>query len=121
VSRVHHRHLGLNNTRLLKLELSLSVAVGFLIVTILPLTSPYNKVILQYMKNIQKFQTISREVRPLPFHTWGGEKWEVADTLGNDLQFFVHLTDALMYAEGVDTLDDLSRESRQYWNMVAMS
>ena len=86
-----------------------------------PLTSPYNKVILQYMKNIQKFQTLSREVRPLPFHTWHGEKWEVADTLGDDLQFFVHLTDALMYAEGVDTLDDLSRESRQYWNMVAMS
>ena len=86
-----------------------------------PLTSQYNKVILQYMKNIQTFQTISREVRPLPFHTWHGEKWEVADTLGNDLQFFVHLTDALMYAEGVDTLDDLSRESRQYWNMVAMS
>ena len=85
------------------------------------MTSSYNKVILQYMKNIQTFQTISREVRPLPFHTWHGEKWEVADTLGNDLQFFVHLTDALMYAEGVDTLDDLSRESRQYWNMVAMS
>ena len=58
-------------------------------------------------------------VRPLPFHTWHGEKWEVVNEVFGDLQFFVHLTDALMYAEGVDSLDDLSREARQYWNRVA--
>jgi len=30
------------------------------------------------------------------------------------------LTDALMYAEGVHRLDDLSSEARQYWNLVAI-
>jgi hypothetical protein len=86
-----------------------------------PLTSPHNKVILQYMKNTTKFETAAHEVRPLPFHTWHGEKWEVTNTVEHNLTFFVHLTDALMYAENVDSIDELSREARQYWNMVAMS
>lgn len=67
------------------------------------------------------YQITSYEVRPLPFHTWAGQKWEVASNDGQDLQFFVHLTDALMYAEGVDRLDDLSREARQFWHQVAMA
>ena len=73
------------------------------------------------MKNIQKFETPLAEVHPMPFHTWHGEKWEVINTVWHGQRFFEHLTDALMYAEGVDTLDELSREARQYWNMVAMS
>jgi hypothetical protein len=65
------------------------------------------------------YRITSYEVRPLPFHTWTGEKWEVISHEGQDLQFFVHLTDALMHAEGVDRLDDLSTEARQYWNQMA--
>jgi len=36
-------------------------------------------------------------------------------------KFFAHLTDALMYAEGVNELDELSPAARQYWNQVAMA
>ena len=73
------------------------------------------------MKNTTNYSSIAHEVRPMPFHTWHGAKWEVASDDGQDLQFFVHLTDALMYAENVDNIDALSREARQYWNQVAMS
>ena len=73
------------------------------------------------MKYHVPYNTTTYEVRPLPFHTWHGEKWEVVNEEFGDQQFFVHLTDALMYAEGVDSLDSLSREGRQYWNRVATS
>ena len=76
---------------------------------------------MRHMKNILNFESVAHTVRPMPFHTWHGEKWEVSDDNGQDLQFFVHLTDALMYAENVDSIDDLSADARQYWNMVAMS
>ena len=72
-------------------------------------------------KNLTKFETLAHEVRPMPFHTWHGEKWEVINTVWHGQEFFVHLTDALMYAENVDSIDELSTEARQYWNMVAMS
>lgn len=74
------------------------------------------------MKNFTMFESRSgSNLRPMPFHTFYGEKWEVISKDGQDMQFFVHLTDALMYAENVDNLDNLSSAARQYWNMVAMS
>lgn len=74
------------------------------------------------MKNFTTFQSrTGYDLRPLPFHTWHGEKWEVISNDGQDMQFFVHLTDALMYAENVDSLDNLSSNARHYWNMVAIS
>ena len=76
---------------------------------------------IQYMKNINSLHTCLNEVRPLPFHTWHGEKWEVRSVRAGKWKFFKHLTDALMFAENVTDLDDLSTEARQYWNMVAMS
>ena len=82
------------------------------------MTNGENECILQYMK---KYTTNTAEVRPLPFHTWHGEKWEVRDTVWHGQKFFAHLTDALMYAEGVNELDHLSPAARQYWNQVAMA
>ena len=57
---------------------------------------------------MNKYITNTAEVRPLPFHTWHGEKWEVRDMVWHGQKFFAHLTDALMYAEGVNQLDHLS-------------
>ena len=74
-----------------------------------------------YYSMMNKYTTNTAEVRPLPFHTWHGEKWEVLDTMWHGQKFFAHLTDALMYAEGVNQLDDLSSAARQYWNQVAMA
>jgi len=74
------------------------------------------------MKNFTMFESrTGRNLRPLPFHTFSGQKWEVLENDGQDMQFFVHLTDALMYAENVDSLDNLSSNARHYWNMVAIS
>ena len=78
---------------------------------------------------MNKYTTNTAEVRPLPFHTWHGEKWEVRDTIWSSRlrmpwhrqKFFAHLTDALMYAEGVNQLNDLSPAARQYWNRVSMA
>jgi hypothetical protein len=56
----------------------------------------------------------------MPFHTFYGEKWEVLDANGK-ATWHVYLTDALMAAECVHRLDDLSSEARQYWNKVAMA
>ena len=72
-------------------------------------------------KNIAPLHTCLNEVRPLPFHTWHGEKWEVRSLHPGKWKFFKHLTDALMYAEGVSNLDELSPAARQYWNQVAMT
>ena len=73
------------------------------------------------MKNFTMFESRSgSNLRPMPFHTCYGEKWEVIDRNGK-ATWYVHLTDALMVTEGVHRLDDLSREARQYWNLVAMS
>lgn len=74
------------------------------------------------MKNFTMFESrTGRNLRPLPFHTFSGQKWEVLENDGQDMQFFVYLTDALMYAENVDSLDNLSSNARHYWNMVAIS
>ena len=73
------------------------------------------------MKNFTTFESrTGNNLRPLPFHTFYGEKWEVLDANGK-ATWHKHLTDALMYVEGVHRLDDLSSEARQYWNLVAMS
>ena len=73
------------------------------------------------MKNFTTFESRSgNNLRPLPFHTVYGEQWEVLDANGK-ATWHTHLTDALMWVEGVHRLDDLSSEARQYWNLVAMS
>jgi len=69
---------------------------------------------------MNKYITNTAEVRPLPFHTFYGEKWEVLDANGK-ATWHTHLTDALIYAEGVNELDELSPAARQYWNQVAMA
>ena len=48
-------------------------------------------------------------------------KWEVQRLVDGNSIFFQHLTDALMYVEGVTRLDNLSREARQFWNVAAMA
>ena len=74
------------------------------------------------MKNFTTFESRSgNNLRPLPFHTFYGEKWEVLDATGYSVSWHKHLTDALMVTEGVHRLDDLSSEARQYWNLVAVS
>ena len=73
------------------------------------------------MKN---FTTKNFEVRPVMGNTpvgYGLAKWEAQRLVDGSSRFFQYLTDALMYAEGVTRLDNLSREARQYWNLVAMS
>ena len=82
-----------------------------------PLTNGENECILQYMK---KYTTNTAEVRPLPFHTFYGEKWEARNAAGK-VTWHTNLTDALMHAEGVNELDHLSPAARQYWNQVAMA
>ena len=73
------------------------------------------------MKNFTTFESrTANNLRPLPFHTVYGEKWEVLDVNGK-ATWHTNLTDALMVTEGVHRLDDLSSEARQYWNLVAMS
>jgi hypothetical protein len=67
------------------------------------------------MKN---FTTKNFEVRPVVSTR---VKWEVQRLVDGNSKFFQYLTDALMYAEGVTKLDDLSPTARQYWNMVAMA
>ena len=69
------------------------------------------------------FTTKNFEVRPLgdvPVG-YGLRKWEVQRLVDGSSIFFQYLTDALMYVEGVTRLDNLSREARQFWNLVAMS
>ena len=73
------------------------------------------------MTNNETLRTCLNEVRPLPFHTWHGEKWEVRSLRAGKWKFFKHLTDALMFAENVTDLDDLSPAARKFWNQVAMS
>lgn len=86
-----------------------------------PLTPASNRVILRYMKNFTTFESrTGNNLRPMPFHTFYGQKWEVLDADGK-ATWHVYLTDALMAAERVHRLDDLSSEARQYWNLVAMS
>jgi hypothetical protein len=79
------------------------------------LTLVSNRGILQYMKN---FTTKNFDLRPVVSTR---AKWEVQRLVDGNSTFFQHLTDALMYVEGVTKLDDISSEARQYWNMVAMS
>jgi hypothetical protein len=72
------------------------------------------------MKN---FTTRNFEVRPLidvPVG-YGLRKWEVHSLVDGRSIFFQYLTDALIYAEHIPLLDNLSPEARQYWNLVAMS
>jgi hypothetical protein len=64
------------------------------------------------------FTTKNFEVRPVVSTR---AKWEVQRLVDGNSIFFQHLTDALMYVEGVTKLDNLSREARQYWGMVANS
>lgn len=72
------------------------------------------------MKN---FTTKNFEVRPLGDVPagYGLRKWEVQRLADGSSISFQYLTDALMYVESVTRLDNLSREARQYWNLVAMS
>jgi hypothetical protein len=73
------------------------------------------------MKNFTTFESrTGNNLRPLPFHTIDAMWWEVLDANGK-ATWHKHLTDALMWVEGVHRLDDLSSEARQYWNLVAMS
>ena len=73
------------------------------------------------MKNFTTFESrTGSNLRPLPFHTVYGEKWEVLDANGK-ATWHTNLTDALIVTEGVTKLDDISSEARQYWNLVAMS
>jgi hypothetical protein len=67
------------------------------------------------MKN---FTTKNFNVRPVVSTR---AKWEVQRLVDGSSRFFKHLTDALMYAEGVTKLDNLSREARQFWGEVANS
>jgi len=84
------------------------------------LTLASNRGILQYMKNFTTFQSrTASTVRHLSAFSPDGVKWQVTNRVGK-FKFFPHLTDALMYAEGVHRLDDLSSEARQYWNLVAI-
>ena len=106
--------------------------MGYIVTSITSrLTYRINRLYLGMIKNETKstkkctqchapmFPSDGEQLNTMGFCSWDCvQRWENGC---NYLQFFVHLTDALMYAEGVDTLDDLSRESRQYWNMVAMS
>ncbi len=80
-----------------------------------------NKVILRYMKNFTTFESrTGNNLRPLPFHTIDAMWWEVLDANGK-ATWHKHLTDALMVAECVHRLDDLSSEARRYWGTVANS
>ena len=73
------------------------------------------------MKNFTTFESrTASTVRHLSASSTDGVKWQVT-IRGGKFKFFPHLTDALMYAEGVTKLDNLSREARQYWNLVANS
>jgi hypothetical protein len=67
------------------------------------------------MKN---FTTKNFNVRPVVSTR---AKWEVQRLVDGSSRFFKYLTDALMYAEGVTKLDNLSREARQFWGEVANS
>ena len=69
------------------------------------------------------FTTQNFEVRPLGNVPagYGLRKWEAQRLVDGSSIFFQYLTDALMYVEGVTKIDNLSREARQYWNLVAMS
>ena len=69
------------------------------------------------------FTTQNFEVRPLGDVPagYGLRKWEAQRLVDGSSIFFQYLTDALMYVEGVTKIDNLSREARQYWNLVAMS
>ena len=67
------------------------------------------------MKN---FTTKNFNVRPVVSTR---AKWEAQLLVDGSSRFFLYLTDAPMYAEGVTKLDNLSREARQFWGEVANS
>lgn len=49
------------------------------------------------------------------------EAWEAQRLVDGSSIFFQYLTDALLYAEGVTAIDELSPEARVFWNTVASS
>ena len=72
---------------------------------------------------MKAYTTKNFEVRPLGDVPagYGLRKWEAQRLVDGSSIFFQYLTDALMYVEGVTKINNLSREARQYWNLVAMS
>ena len=72
---------------------------------------------------MKAYTTKNFEVRPLGDVPagYGLRKWEAQRLVDGSSIFFQYLTDALMYVEGVTKITNLSREARQYWNLVAMS
>ena len=55
---------------------------------------------IEFMERYKELRTAG--VRPLPFHTFYGEKWEARDAAGK-VTWHTNLTDALMHAEGAST------------------
>jgi hypothetical protein len=49
------------------------------------------------------------------------EEWEVQRLADGSIMFFLYLTEALLYAENVTTINELSSEARMFWNTVALS
>jgi hypothetical protein len=47
--------------------------------------------------------------------------WEAQRLSDGSSKFFPYLTDALLYADNVTTLNDLSSGARMFWNTVALS
>jgi hypothetical protein len=69
------------------------------------------------MNNNTIFESRTGNILRPQFFTHLLPQWEVLHRDG-DVTWHAFLTDALIVAEGVTKLDDLSREARQFWRMT---